>query len=160
ALAIARWHGLDIVLWYADNVLHVVDFVDAMETFDIRLHTLPRAGLTAVLTFLCRVWVGIGIGYLAGKKKRQEMRPGATPADAAFVPFWARQSGVLVGVCGALLAAALIGQAAAGRPGPRLAAAVSGGSESHAAAALSALRRMGPTAADTIPTLVEARSQA
>src|SRR5438132_12688488 len=88
------------------------------------------------------------------------MRPVATPPDAAFVPFWARQAGLVLGVCGALLVAALVGQAAAGRPGLRLAAAVSDGSEAHAAAALGALRRMGPTAADTIPALVEARSQA
>ena len=157
-VGVQRWRPLDLLLWLLENVLRVVDFVDAMQSFDIRLHTLPREGLTGLLTFLCCVWIGIGIGFLVGKKKkRPAMRPVATPPGVNAFAFWSRQVGMVFGVLVAILVIGLVGQALAGRPAPRLAAAVSDSSEPRAAAALSALRRMGPTADEAIPTLVSAR---
>jgi HEAT repeat protein len=157
-IGIQRWRPLDILLWLVENVLRVVDFVDAMQSFDIRLHTLPRGGLTGLLTFLCCVWIGIGIGLLVGKKKkRPAMRPVATPLEVNAFAFWSRQLGMAFGVLVTIQVVGLVGQTLVGRPAPRLAAAVSDSSEPRAAAALSALRRMGPTADEAIPTLVSAR---
>jgi HEAT repeat protein len=159
-VSVQRWRPLDIPLWLLENVLRVVDFVDVMQSFDIRLHTLPREGLTGLLTFLCCIWIGIGIGFLVGKKKkRPAMRPVATPPDVNAFAFWSRQVGMVCGVLVAILVVGLVGQALAGRPAPRLAAAVADASVDRAAQALSALRRMGPTAAEVIPTLVSTRPQ-
>jgi HEAT repeat protein len=156
------WSWIDIPLWFLENILRVFDFADVMESFNLRLHQLPREGLTGTLTFFCRLWIGLGIAFIAGRgrKKKEAFKRVVTPPDAAPVPFWATRFGVLAGMLVVVLAVGTAVQWLVGDPAPRLAAAVGGPSETRARSALAALQRMGPAAAGTIPTLLAARPNA
>ncbi len=57
AFFVQRWRWLDIALWYAENVVRAIDFLDILESTEFRFHTLPRAGVNGLLTFMCRVWI-------------------------------------------------------------------------------------------------------
>jgi predicted Zn finger-like uncharacterized protein len=156
ALGVRRWSPVDIPLWFAENVLRVVDFADVMESFDLSLHGLPREGLTGALTFFCRLWIAIGIGLLLGKKKQAGERRIATPPEAGALAYWSARAGILAAGLLVVLGAGLLWQVVLADPLPRLTAA-SGDSEQQAGAALDALRRMGPTAEAAIPALAAAR---
>jgi hypothetical protein len=156
------WRLRDIALWLIDNVIHVLDFPDVMETFDLRLHSLPREGLTGTFTFLCRVWIGIGIGLLLGllgRKKKAKDRRLATPPGESILPYWSRRAGIVAGMLAAVLVVAILGDVVLGNPVSRLTAAVEDGPDDRAEDALRALRRLGPTAQGAVPDLAAARSR-
>lgn len=157
------WSSIDIPLWFVDNILHVVDFADIMESFDIRLHSVPREGLNGTLTFFCRIWVSVlvagVIALIRTRKKQAPERRIATPPEANWSAFWGKQMAVLAGGACAVLVTGFAFQVVVGDPAPALASAVSGDSASKTQAALAALRRLGPAASDTAPTLVAARGK-
>lgn len=160
ALAVRRWAKQDIPLWFFENLLRVVDFADVMESFDIRLHQLPREGVIGFLTILCRVWIALGIAVLLSRKKASPDRRLATPPETDFLPFWGRRLGVLAGMVAAMVLVGLVAQLIAGNPAITVAQAVERESEARSFAGLRALRRMGPTAETAVPTLVAMRSRA
>lgn len=159
ALWLYPWRKIDLPLWLLENVLRVVDFADVMESFNLRLHSLPREGIVGTLTFLCRVLIAIGIAALLSSKKRVEARRVVTPPDVDPSPYWWRRVAALAAMLVVGLLTALVGQALLGNPAPGLAAAVGEGPEARSRSALRALRRMGPAAKDSVPALVEARSK-
>ena len=46
AFGVQRWAPIDVPLWFAENILRVLDFADVMESFYLSLHGLPREGVT------------------------------------------------------------------------------------------------------------------
>jgi hypothetical protein len=138
----------------------VIDFADVMESFGIRLHTLPREGIVGTLTVLCRVWIGIGLTVLATRKRKPADRRVLTPPGVQTASYWRLRAGALAGMAAVFLATGLVGWLVAGRPAESLAAAVKEGPEGRAEDALRALRRMGPSAGDAVPQLVATRHHA
>jgi len=67
---IRPWRGRDMGLWWLDNLLRIVDFVDAMELFRIRLHNVPQNLWEGTLTFLCRLLIGVGLNELLSRASR------------------------------------------------------------------------------------------
>jgi HEAT repeat protein len=160
AFGVHHWSPIDVPLWFAENVLRVFDFADVMESFNLSLHGLPREGLTGTLTLFCRLWVAVGIGLLLGRKKKAADRRVATPPYVDAFPYWAGRAGILAAGLLVVLGAGLLWQAVLANPLPGLTAAAGGPSDDRAAAALGALRRMGPTAGAAIDELVKARPTA
>jgi HEAT repeat protein len=160
ACAVHRWRPVDIPLWFLENLLRVVDFADVMESFDLRLHSLPREGLVGTLTFLCRAWIAIGLAMLfTQSKKRVEVRRVVTPPEVNAWAYWLRRAQVLAGILLAVLITGVLAQVVLGNPASSLAARVGERSDDRARSALRALRRMGPTAKESIPALVGARAR-
>jgi HEAT repeat protein len=58
------WRPIDMLLWPVDNVLRVVDVMDAMEIYQVRLHLVPRVFWEESLTFLCRVLLTLALAGL------------------------------------------------------------------------------------------------
>lgn len=56
-IRLGRWS--DILIWPVDNLVRVVDFVDAFEIYDVRLHAVPKLWWEATLTALCRVLLSL-----------------------------------------------------------------------------------------------------
>ncbi|MCI0683750.1 MAG: hypothetical protein L0Y71_16720 [Gemmataceae bacterium] len=158
AVIVSPWSPIDFPLWLVENTLRVVDFADIMESLDIHLHSLPREGLTGTLTFFCRLWIGLGIALMLGKRKRPAERRLATPPDTAPLPYWLGRAGIIVGILLVVLTVGMVWQAMLGDPVPWLAAAAAEGPEQRTRAALAALRRMGPVAAEATPALVTAQA--
>lgn len=158
AFVFRPWRFADIPLWFVENFLRVVDFADVMESFGIRLHTLPREGVVGTLTLFCRLWIGVGLAVLLTRKRKPPARRVLTPPGVAARPYWGLRAGALAGMTAALFVTGLVGWLAAGRPAEALAAAVKEGPDGRAEDALRALRRMGPSAGAAVPALVEARA--
>src|SRR5262249_48686374 len=116
-----RWSFIDTPLWVLENLLHVVDFADIMESFNLRLHDLPRDWITGTLTFFCRLWIAIGIAVLLGKKKVKRDRRLATPPEVRPWPYWSRRVGVLAAMLMVMLTTGVLGYLVLGSPVARLA---------------------------------------
>jgi len=155
-----RWALIDHPLWFAENILRVLDFADIMESFDLSLHGLPREGLTGTLTFFCRLWIAIGIGLVLSRKKQAAERRVGTPPGAGALAYWSARAGILAAGLLVVLGTGLLWQVVLADPLPGLAGAAGGQSEGRATAALAALRRMGPTAQAAVPALTVARQTA
>lgn len=137
------WRPIDIPLWLAENVVRVLDFSDAMDSYDIHWHQVPKEWQESTLTFLCRVWITIGLGALANRREK---------AVSAELPSIRRLAGA--GLCLGLFGifVGLPGVLPADRPAHSTALADVLPSP-QAPAALAALRRMGPHARDAVPRL-------
>ncbi|HYH67213.1 MAG TPA: hypothetical protein VD866_21130, partial [Urbifossiella sp.] len=160
AFFVRPWRAADMQLWFAENALRVIDVADVMESFDIRLHTLPREGVVGTLTLLCRLWFALGLMVLVTRKRAPAARRVLTPPGAAAGRFWSGRFGMLAGMAAVFVAAGLGGMLLAGRPEEALVAAVRDGPDDRAADALLALRRMGPAARDAVPQLMAVRADA
>ena len=160
AFGVHRWRLIEVPLWFAENVLRVIDFARIMESFHLRFHELPRDGLTGTLTFFCRLWIAIGIGLVLGRKKQAAELRIATPPGAGALEYWSARAGILAAGLLVVLGTGLLWQVVLADPVPGLAAAACGEPEGRATAALAALRRMGPTAQAAVPALTIARKTA
>jgi hypothetical protein len=160
AVFISPWRLVDFPLWYVENVLRVVDFADVMESFDLRLHSIPREGVTGALTFLCRFWIGLAVAFAvnSGPKNSKQPKKLVMPADEQAGRFWQRRIVMFGGVSLCMILTAVVTNKLVGDPVPRLTREVSNQTD-RAPAALAGLRRMGPSASSAIPGLVEAVSQ-
>ncbi len=157
AFFVRPWRFADVPLWFAENALRVVDFADVMESFGIRLHTLPREGVVGTLTLFCRLWIALGLAVLLTRKRKPPARRVLTPPGVAAKPYWGLRVGALAGMAVALFITGLVGWLIAGHPADSLAAAVKEGPDGRAEDALRTLRRMGPSAGAAVPELVAAR---
>jgi HEAT repeat protein len=64
------WRGRDMALWWLDNFLRVLDFVDAMELFHVKLHDVPPALWESTLTLICRLFIGLALNELFSRASR------------------------------------------------------------------------------------------
>lgn len=62
ALLIRPWRVMDLFWWPIDNLLRVVDFMDAMEIYGIRLHAVPKVWWEGTLTAFCRILLAVILG--------------------------------------------------------------------------------------------------
>ena len=159
AMEVRPWRPIDVLLWFAENVVRVVDFADAMDSFDIHWHQVPAGPVESTLTFFCRLWIAIGISLaLNWRMARKGVRPPIV--DAGPVSPW---SLARLGIA-AVLIAALIGADAALEAGTSaqiadLVSAATGDDQDRAEKSLAAIRRLGPNAQVAIGPLAEARSR-
>lgn len=160
AFFVRPWRMADVVLWWVENVLRVVDFADVMESFGLRLHTLPREGIVGWLTLLCRLWIALGLAVALTRKRKPPPRRVLTPPGVVARSYWRLRVGALAGMAVVLFATGLAGWLAAESSADALVAAVKEGPDDRADAALRALRRMGPSANATVEPLVAARTDA
>lgn len=85
ALYFRPWRKVDLLLWPLDNLLRILDFMDALEIYRVRLHQVPRVFWEGTLTLICRLlfflalagalsWLGreISIRWLGGYGMRRE----------------------------------------------------------------------------------------
>jgi HEAT repeat protein len=70
ALWFRPWKAADIPLWLLDNVVRVIDFVDAMELLHVRLHNVSKTFWEGTLTFVCRMLIGLGLNELLSRASR------------------------------------------------------------------------------------------
>jgi hypothetical protein len=70
ALIVRPWQPKDMGLWWLDNLLRVLDVVDAMELFQVKLHNVPQTLWEGSLTFVCRLLMGLIIGQLLSRASR------------------------------------------------------------------------------------------
>ena len=151
ALWFRPWNPIDIPLWLLDNVLRVVDFADAIDSYNISFHQIPKGFIENTLTFFCRVWVALGIGFLL-TQWRKPSPDGWPPTGAGHAP--RRELAVAVALFVAVVSLGQVLAAQTANPLPELTRVACGQNEQAAEQALRALRRMGPAAAPAIPKLV------
>jgi HEAT repeat protein len=76
ALHFRPWNLIDIPIWLGENLLRVFDFPDIMDSYDIHWHQVPKEPLESTLTFLCRVWIVVGIAwFLKWRTSRTHVQP-------------------------------------------------------------------------------------
>ncbi|HYH66803.1 MAG TPA: hypothetical protein VD866_19065, partial [Urbifossiella sp.] len=160
AFFLRPWRFVDVPLWFVENVLRVVDFADVMESFGLRLHTLPREGVVGLLTLTCRLWIGLGLAVLLTRKRKPPPRRVLTPPGVAAWPYWRVRAGALAGMAAVLFVVGFAAWLVSGSPAESLVAAVKEGPDDRAEAALRALRRMGPSAGSAVEPLAAARADA
>jgi hypothetical protein len=158
ALKYRPWQPIDLPLWLVENVFRVIDFPDLMNSYHIRLHDVPHGWREDTLTFLCCVWIALGISYLMRRRDSDlaEARP-ASPADA-----WVGLGKSLVVVAGLFVLIFSVDRAWKATSQdtlPDLADAAGDSDAVRAGHALRALRRLGPAAAEAISDLAKAREQ-
>ncbi len=146
ALYFRPWNRIDIPLWLAENVVRVVDFPDAMDSYDIHWHQVPKEWWESTLTFVCRIWILLGIGLLKDLLGRtQSARESLSVRRVARLAFVGLLFGCFVGLP-KLFPVSPADNAAA------LAAAAA--DDARGTAALNALSRMGPNAESAVGPLV------
>lgn len=159
AMAVRPWRPIDVPLWLAENVVRVVDFADAMDSFDIRWHQVPSGPVESTLTFFCRLWIAIAISLaLNWRMARDGVRPPVVDAPPVS-PWGLSRLGVAVVLIAALIGADSLLEAGTAEGIAELTAAATGDDEDRASQALEAIRRLGPNARDAIGPMAEARTR-
>jgi HEAT repeat protein len=84
------WNGIDIPIWFGENVLRVFDFPDLMDSYDLHWHQVPKEPLESTLTFFCRVWIVVGIAwFLNWRTTRTRIQPlPTTVGPVRLVRLW------------------------------------------------------------------------
>ena len=159
AMAVRPWRPIDVPLWFTENVVRVVDFADAMDSFDIHWHQVPSGPVESTLTFFCRVWIAIGISLaLNWRMARDGVRPPVVDARPVS-PWGLSRLGVAVVLIAALIGADALLEAGTLEGIAELTDSATGDDDDRASRAIAAIRRLGPNARDAIEPLAEARSR-
>jgi HEAT repeat protein len=159
AMEVRPWRPIDVPLWFAENVVRVVDFADAMDSFDIHWHQVPAGPVESTLTFFCRLWIAIAISlFLNWRMARKGVRPPVV--DARPISPWSlARLGVAVVLIAAVIGVDSLLEAGTSERVAGLADAATGDDPDRARQALAEIRRLGPNARDAIGPLNESRSR-
>jgi HEAT repeat protein len=159
ALLVRPWNLIDFPLWAGENVLRVIDFADVMDSCNIHFHQVPQGWWEGTLTFLCRVWVAFAIAaFVRWRSPHAEAQRADSPGRAIGTIDW-KGFGIVAVVFALLVGLDQVRKVIAGEPLQVLTKAVNHPDADRSGRALRALRRLGPSAAETIPHLVGAREQ-
>jgi HEAT repeat protein len=148
------WNLIDIPIWLSENVLRVFDFPDIMDSYDIHWHQVPKEPLESTLTFLCRVWIVVGIAwFLNWRTSHTHVQPLPALAPVSLSRLWP-----LLLVPAVQIAAVLVidqyRQQQSETVASELIAQTIGADSEKSEKALAAIRRLGPNLPQGIEPLV------